>query len=63
MTKIMNMVYSIVFMITIMTFTFSIVYAQGTINLHKTSQNKCCDQYGTEINCTEAGQDGRLYYF
>jgi hypothetical protein len=60
MTKIMNMVYSIVFMITIMTFTFSIVYAQGTINLHKTSQNKCCDQYGTEINCTEAGQDGEI---
>jgi hypothetical protein len=39
---------------------YSIVYAQGTINLPQTGQTKCYNQSGVEINCAGTGQDGEI---
>ena len=42
----------------LMTITsFSIVYAQGIINLPQTGQKKYYDSSGMEINCSVTGQD------
>ena len=37
-----------------------VAHAGGLIQLPKTGQTKCYDSAGTEITCTDTGQDGNL---
>jgi len=43
----------------IIIFLSSFAFA-GTVNLPKTGQTKCYDEYGAEISCAGTGQDGDI---